>query len=222
MTAAAADVRPQLPQGSQASAPFAKASRITAAVRQNGAWLNMTATSATDDANLFDALNGIPKTDIAKNLEAATAGGRRMWSLLGDAVALRRSAGKLTLNEYFYYRLWEPPGLTHQEKSEFVGKQAQQPMHIACNNIGWYATAADKLLFHTLMTGAGLARPELLAITGPDRRAPSGRVLKHEVAIAAFLRDRSNYPLFAKPIDGKYSIAVVSADSFDPTNEAVK
>ena len=27
----------------------------------------MTATSAADDTNLFDALNGIPKTDFAKN-----------------------------------------------------------------------------------------------------------------------------------------------------------
>ncbi len=62
----------------------------------------MTATTAADDATLLDALNGIPKTDFAKNLEVTVTGGRRMWSLLGEVVALRRGARKLTPNEYFY------------------------------------------------------------------------------------------------------------------------
>jgi hypothetical protein len=40
-------------------------------------------------------------------------------------------------------------------------------------------------------------------------------VLRDPAEIAGFLRDPANYPLFAKPIDGKYSISVVSADGFD-------
>ncbi len=169
---------------------------------------------ATDDARLVTALTGIPEVDFPANLHAAMAAGRRMTSILADVVSLRRGPGRLAPAEFFYFRLWEPT-LTREAKRQFVGKQAQHPMHIACNNTGWYATAADKLLFQTLMAGAGFPGPELLAVTAPGRRVPGGRVLRDPAEIAGFLRDPANYPLFAKPIDGKYSISVVSADGFD-------
>jgi hypothetical protein len=167
---------------------------------------------AADDA-LLTTLNGIPPVDFPANVPAAMTAGRRMTSILADVVSLRRGPGQLVPAEFFYYRLWDPR-LTREAKRQFVGKQAQHPMHIACNNTGWYAAAADKLLFQTLMTGAGFPGPELLAVTAPGRRVPGGRVLRDQAEIDDFLRDPANYPLFAKPIDGKYSISVVSADAF--------
>ena len=94
-------------------------------------------------------------------------------------------------------------------------------MHIACNNAGWYAAAADKLLFNTLMTGVSLPTPQLLAITKTGRLVSGVPVLAGEAGIAAFLRDRSHYPLFAKPIDGKYSLSVISADDYDAVADYV-
>ena len=35
------------------------------------------------------------------------------------------------------------------------------------------------------------------------------------------LRDRSHYPLFAKPIDGKYSLSIISADDYDAAADCV-
>jgi hypothetical protein len=174
---------------------------------------------AADDA-LLTTLNGIPPVDFPANVRAAMTAGRRMTSILADVVSLRRGPGQLVPAEFFYYRLWEPR-LTREAKQQFVGKQAQHPMHIACNNTGWYAAAADKLLFQTLMTGAGFPGPELLAVTAPGRRVPGGRVLRDQAEIDGFLRDPANYPLFAKPIDGKYSISVVSADAFDVAANSV-
>ena len=173
---------------------------------------------ANDSA--FAALNGIPAVGFPSNLHAAVSAGRRMTSILREVVALRRGPGKLTPNEFFYYRLWEPR-LTREDTRAFVGKQAQQPMHMACNNTGWYATAADKLLFHTLMTGAALPTPELLAVTKSGRLVPGVRVLAEEAGIAAFLRDRRHYPLFAKPIDGKYSLSVISANNYDAVTDRI-
>ncbi len=94
-------------------------------------------------------------------------------------------------------------------------------MHIACNDTGWYAAAADKLLFHALMTGTSLPTPQLLAITKPGRLVSGVPVLSGEAGIAAFLRDRGHYPLFAKPIDGKYSVSVISADDYDAAADCV-
>jgi hypothetical protein len=61
-------------------------------------------TSIAADAGLFETLNGIPNVDIPRNLQAAISAGRRMRSILCEVVSLRRGAGKLTPNEYFYYR----------------------------------------------------------------------------------------------------------------------
>jgi hypothetical protein len=181
--------------------------------------MSNTSGMAADDA-LFTTLSGIPPVDFPANVRAAMTAGRRMTSILADVVSLRRGPGQLVPAEFFYYRLWEPR-LTREAKRQFVGKQAQHPMHIACNNTGWYAAAADKLLFQTLMTGAGFPGPELLAVTAPGRRVPGGRVLRDQAEIDGFLRDPANYPLFAKPIDGKYSISVVSADAFNVAANSV-
>jgi hypothetical protein len=176
---------------------------------------------AAEGASQLAVLTDIPQVDFPANLQAALAAGRRMSSILAEVIALRRGPGKLTPAEYFYYRLWEP-GLSRDEKRRFVGKQAQHPMHVACNSALWYASAADKLVFHTLLAGAGLPRPDLLAITHPGRLTPSGRVLTGADDIARFLREPANYPLFGKPIDGRYSLAVLSADEYDPTNDQVR
>ena len=177
-------------------------------------------TNIATDAGLFDTLNGIPKVDIPGNLEAAISAGRRMTSILREVVSLRHGAGKLTPNEYFYYRLWDR-ALSAAEKRRFVGKQAQHPMHLVCNDPGWYAAAADKLLFQTLMAGSRLPVPPLLAVTQPGRRAGEAHVLGSPHEIARFLRDPQIYPLFAKPIAGKYSLSVFSADRFDATTDKV-
>ncbi|MEO8714793.1 MAG: hypothetical protein ABI369_07260 [Acetobacteraceae bacterium] len=58
-----------------------------------------------------------------------------MLSVLREVIALRCDAGRLTPNEYFYYRLWKD-WLSTACKRRFVGKLAQQPMHLACNDIG--------------------------------------------------------------------------------------
>jgi hypothetical protein len=140
--------------------------------------------------------------------------------MLADFIRLRRGAGRLSVAEYLYYRLWEP-ALSAEQKACFVGKHAQRPMHLACNSTHWYATAADKVLFHTLLSGAGLPLPTLLAITDPTRAAAGARTLDGPAAVAAFLRDPAHYPLFAKPADGKYSLAVVSADAYDQAADQV-
>ncbi|MBW4091129.1 MAG: hypothetical protein HIU82_08475 [Proteobacteria bacterium] len=177
-------------------------------------------TTDLDASTIFTTLDGVPKVDIASNLRAAVTAGRRVTSILSDIIALQRGPGKLTPSEYFYYRLWNPE-LKSEDKRRFVGKRAQHRMHLACNDAHWYATAADKLLFHSVARGAGLPTPELLAVTHPSRRMRSARTLVGSEQIAAFLREPANYPLFAKPIDGKYSLSVVSADGYDAATDRV-
>lgn len=74
-----------------------------------------------------------------------------------------RGPEKLSPQEYSDYRLWDPD-LPIEEERRFVGKQAQHPMHFACNDRAWYAVVNDKLLFQQAMAGAGVPVPTLRAV----------------------------------------------------------
>lgn len=177
--------------------------------------------TAAADAALLQTLNGIPKVDFPANLRAAVVAGRGMTSILREIVSLRRGVGRLTPNEFFYYRLWDP-ALSRKEKGRFVGKMAQHPMHLACNDRSWFAPAADKLLFQTLMAGCGLPVPRLVAVIQEGRWTKDSTCMARPEQVASLLRTADIYPLFAKPIGGKYSLAVVSADAYDHDTDEVR
>ena len=83
------------------------------------------------------------------------------------------------------------------------------------------AASADKILFQTIMDGAGLRTPELTAITQAGRYLPTAPTITDPAVLADKLRDPSVYPLFAKQVAGKYSLSVLSADGFDPDADEV-
>ncbi len=160
------------------------------------------------------ALDAVPWVDIAGNLRTAIIAGKRFTTMMREVLALRRGAGRLSMAEYFYYRLWDS-GLSLDEKRQFVGKGVQTAMHLACNDHGWYGVTQDKLLFHAMALGAGLPVPELLAVVHPTRSQPGVPSLSSAEAAVSMLRDPAAYPFFAKPIDGIYSLGAISAEHLD-------
>ena len=168
----------------------------------------------------FHELNGIPPIDMAANVQAALAKGRRATGIAMETARLRFGPGKLTPQEYFYYRLWDEQvalGLAHA----FVGKIAQHPMHVAAGSRDWFAASADKILFHSIMTSARSCVPKTLAITQAGRHLADIPTIANADDLAHFLRNPSLYPLFAKQVAGKYSLSVVSADSYDASSDEV-
>jgi hypothetical protein len=125
--------------------------------------LAMTRTTPSERA-MLPALRGIPTIDLNRHVTLALHAGRSASAIALEALRLMRGPGKLSGSEYFYYRLWDE-GIDLERKRQFVGRKAQTLMHVACNDRHWYQTAADKVLFQTIMTGAGLPVPEMLAIT---------------------------------------------------------
>ena len=65
-------------------------------------------------------------------------------------------------------------------KWRFVGKRAQHRMHVACNDRLWFAAAADKLLFQSLMEGIDLPVPELRAVTQTRADCAARRADHHQ------------------------------------------
>ena len=168
----------------------------------------------------YRQLAGIPNVDLSENLRAALASGRRATGIAAEVLEVRRGPGKLTPQEYFYYRLWDAPQ-EGANKRRFVGKIAQHPMHVAAGAREWFAASADKILFQSIMDGVGLRTPELTAITQAGRYLPTTPTITDPAALGDKLRDPSIYPLFAKQVAGKYSLSVLSADGFDPGTDEV-
>ena len=132
--------------------------------------------ATVSEMDMLPALQGTPSLDINKNTLMAMRDGRSGVAFLTEAVRLMRGAVRLSAPEYLSYRLWEQ-SLSLEDKRAFVGKKAQHLMHLACNDRHWYQTAADKILFQTIMTGAGLPVPENLAVTQPMRWLPQALAL---------------------------------------------
>ena len=168
----------------------------------------------------FQELNGIPPIDVAANVQAALANGRRATGIAMETARLRFGPGKLTPQEYFYYRLWDDRVALGPPKA-FVGKMAQHPMHVAAGSREWFAASADKILFHSIMTSARYRVPQISAITQVGRHLPNLPTIAEADDLAHFLRDQSLYPLFAKQVAGKYSLSVVSADGYDASSDEV-
>jgi hypothetical protein len=165
-------------------------------------------------------LAGIPAVDAPGNLDAALRSDRTTIAVLTEILRLRQGGGSVTPQEYFYYRLWEPE-LSYPQKQRFVGKIAQHRMHIAVNDRHWFQAAADKILWHTVMAGARLPVPQELAVTQANRRLVGASPATDPAAIAALLRRADAYPLFAKPVAGKYSLGVLSADAYDQAHDTI-
>lgn len=118
-----------------------------------------------------------------------------------------RGPGKLTADEFFYYRLHRP-GISIECARSYIGKKAQRLVHHACNDPKWLAPCNDKALFYTIMAGAGLPAPETVAVLGPESRYGYRSVEISSDALLRVLRDVGQ-PVFAKPIDGIYSVGTL-------------
>jgi hypothetical protein len=94
-------------------------------------------------------------------------------------------------------------------------------MHTTANDRHWFQTAADKILFHTIMAGAQLPVPDLLAATQAGRSLAAVPCRSDQQGLAKLLRRSDFYPLFAKPVAGKYSLSVLSADRYDAETDEI-
>jgi hypothetical protein len=145
-----------------------------------------------------------PRLELLLNIRAA-AGSRNLFSRLMRATW---GPGKLSTHEFFYYRLYEA-SVPNLELDRYVGKAVQHRLHMACNNVEWFAACHDKILWSTILAGAGLRAPDTLAVFGKIRPCGTSACLDTEDELRRFIADPANHPLFCKPVDGINSIGAI-------------
>jgi hypothetical protein len=170
------------------------------------------------DEKLAKRLTAPPEIDLTKHLRAAAKAGARTSAVVSEIWRLGRGPGKLSHHEYFYYRLYDG-ALSYADKLKFIGKKAQERMHLACNDPTWFSLVHDKVQFQATMQGLGLPTPRLLAVYHPFRSSGQARSLRSGSELEGFLRDAAAYPFFAKPVDGMFSLGCWSIESLSAEDD---
>ncbi len=94
-------------------------------------------------------------------------------------------------------------------------------MHTACNDRTWFAPAHDKALFYTILQGAGLPAPRTLAMLAERERGGYRMAEFSAEGLNSVLRD-TGLPVFAKPVDGIFSIGAMLIEGRDGNRLSVR
>lgn len=151
--------------------------------------------------------------DLAAGLRAAAAAGRPLGRVLRDMVASCFGPGKLTAEEFIYFRLFEPTK-DQDARRRYVGLRAQDALFRKTSDRQYWFLAHDKLLCQAFLRGLGHPVPEIQALLGTRRGFGDALRLDGLPAIARFLAS-ARYPLFLKPVAGMFSLGTIALERLD-------
>ncbi|MYE10093.1 MAG: hypothetical protein F4X99_00205 [Gammaproteobacteria bacterium] len=155
------------------------------------------------------------KPPLTRYLQHAVANsGRSPFSLAREYIGLSRGRGRLTLQEYVQYGVYDP-SLGDDERSRFLTEKLHWPIVRRCNDIAWQAATEDKWLCAQLLERAGLPQPPILAmIDTTERTFPGTRTIRSDREFGEFVRGscRDGTALFCKPSHGLASYGAFVVD----------
>lgn len=138
--------------------------------------------------------------------------------MLLEAFMLRFPPNCLGLSEYFDYRLFERR-LSWQEKCRFVGWRGEDALD-RCNDRSCHVYADDKRVLAALLEKAALPHPFLAAVylnsTPPNLTAAQ---LDSPGELVVWLRERAEFPLFAKPVHAGFGRGAFLLQGLDATKQ---
>lgn len=169
--------------------------------------------NAEQDILLRKKLDKTVTTDKLADIRRATSAcGGSPW--IRKFLSCSFGPGGLSQDEFFYYNLFDPD-ISDSDSKRFVGKKTQNKFHLKCNDATWFAAAHDKALFYIIVKGAGFLAPDTVAVYAPKKRSGFPLTLSSRADLAEFFRKNDVWPLFAKPIDGMYSIGTIQVEAAD-------
>ena len=153
------------------------------------------------------------KIDLAAGLRAAASAGRPFRRILRDMAGTMFGPGKLTAEEFIYFRLFEATR-DRDAQRRYVGLRAQDAIFRKTCDVRYWFLAHDKLLCQAFLQGLGHPVPEILALLRTGRGFGSTPRLEDEGAAVRFLAGAA-FPLFLKPVAGMFSLGTIALEAFD-------
>lgn len=148
--------------------------------------------------------------------EAKKSEGVPISRMLVEAFMLRLPPSCLGLSEYFDYRLFEKR-LSWQEKCRFVGWRGEDALD-NWNHHSCHVYADDKRILAALLEDAALPHPFLAAVylNSTPSNLTAAR-LDSPDELVTWLRERAEYPLFAKPVHAGFGRGAYLLQGLDAT-----
>ena len=147
--------------------------------------------------------------------------GKSVPRQLTEIAMLRLGEGRLRPLHYYQFGLYDDRVYPWAVKREFIDWPATA-IGDRVNDREWRAFAKDKIAFATLMRGAGLPHPRIVALFHPGGRdAGSGCSTASAQATADFLRTAC-YPLFGKPVYGRLGNGTALLEGYDAAADALR
>ena len=134
---------------------------------------------------------------------AAREASKSSFEVVKEYWRLSRGNGRLSINDYFLYRLFEDERLSMADKERFISDRIHWPISHRCNDPGWAALTEDKWVSYTFMSACAIPTPTTLAVIDTSERE-FGQLPKiaKPSELREFLSARTDFPLFAKDNTG--------------------
>ncbi len=174
------------------------------------------ASATTGRRSAADRAQWQKKKDLPELFRAALREkGVTLPSLIGGFWRTARGAGKLTIYDYFRYRLYRP-GLSEAERERFLSDRIHWPICDRCSDVHWRAATEDKWLSYTILQQAGVPIPKLLSVFDPSGRSyGQTRTSRNADELERFFAETAAFPMFVKPNDLLASFGTCVIEGFD-------
>jgi putative polysaccharide biosynthesis protein len=134
---------------------------------------------------------------------AAREAKKQPSEILKEIVRLSRGDGRLSIDDYFLYRLFEDERLSMADKEKFISDQIHWPISNCCNDPKWMVLTQDKWLSYTFMSACGIPTPDTLAVIDTsERKFNQLPKITKSSELRQFLSAQTSFPLFAKDNTG--------------------
>ena len=130
---------------------------------------------------------------------AQSRSGRSPLELVREYFRLNRGPGKLTLQEYVQFGVYDTNRYGPEDQARFLTNRLHWPITRICCDMTWQATTEDKWLCSHILAGTGIRVPETLAVIDTtERHYPGTRKITTAAEFRDFARSEENAPFFGK------------------------
>lgn len=139
--------------------------------------------------------------------------GKSPLTVVRQWLPLVRGSGKLTLQDYFRFRLYDDELHDADSRKKFVSDSIYWKVAHKTLDLTWKATVEDKAVMYGLLQSYGLKTPTTVAVIDKaEREYGKPRVLRNLDAFISFLGEPGCLPLFLKPVCGSGSSGAMIAE----------
>ncbi len=146
---------------------------------------------------------------------ASEQSGKNPMAIILDYWKIRRATGKLSVQEFLNYRLYDNQQSNADPKT-FISESLHWQITNLCSDINWRSNTEDKWLSYELLNRYGVPTPKTLAILDQGiRDFGNHEKISSASHLADFLSRVDSFPLFAKPNNNMCSFGAFVIEGYD-------